>query len=153
MHRIRLSALVGALALLAACNGEEVAEPPSCQETDCAEEVAAFVEEVEALEQVGSVEDVSYAFDDRFLSGANIPTVVMQIRLTTTEADDCEALEATVGRLLWESRVAPVGGWAGTCLARGEQGPGQNVTYSFAAEQTRELLVEEWGQRPTGAES
>jgi hypothetical protein len=144
------SRIPGALALLAlcvACTPPDRAGPPDCSETDCREQVDALVAEVESLEGVAAVEDVELAAEGPLSSSAS-PVLDMTLRISSPDRADCADYEGRLGRLAWESEVAPLGGTKATCLPRGTDGPGELISFAFASESVREQLEQEWGPRP-----
>lgn len=117
-------------------------ELPDCSASDCAAEVAAFGKDLQALDGVEGVEDLRYQ-PRQITAGPSVDGV-----LRVAAGTDCAALEEDVGRLLWESRVNPVGSTDLRCFLPGETGSDyEYVSASFVLTADAERAEQEWGPR------
>jgi copper chaperone CopZ len=115
----------------------------SCAEHMCANEVNAIRKEVAALPGVARVLSIRY-HPKQITDG---PSVGGEILLTEGKtATDCKDLEEPLGRLAWQSEVAPLNGIELTCRLR-DATEGTYVSATWVLDAT--AYRDKWGPRST----
>jgi hypothetical protein len=152
MRRVGRSAgwrlgLLGPVVLLAGACGEDRVDAsqadddlPDCSAEACEAEVAAYADEVAALPVVRSVE---MEYEARQITDG--PSVSGEVRVTA--GTDCADLGDDLGRLLWQSDVAPANAVTLLCFRPGASGADYEFAdYAFVLEDAGELTAR-WGPR------
>ena len=123
-------------------NGPDVSIPTGCG--DCTAEVADVQSALQELPEVSSVDrlDFSKQFEDRATLFVDLTLVARDIADT-----DTAAIQAVIGRVLWESGVDPMD--VAFVSARLQSGYVDTEQFDFSRE--RADYDEQWGERPQGA--
>jgi hypothetical protein len=142
-----LAPLLAAVLLVGACSGDDTVDAsradddlPDCSAEECAAEVAAYADEVAALPLVRSV-DLAYEPDQVTAE----PSVSGEV--TVTAGTDCADLEDDLGRLLWQSQVAPASSVTLRCYQPGESGSDYEFAGFAFVLKDEAVLTDDWGPR------
>lgn len=143
------AAVVCLLVLLAGCANPLDKEPSSARIPtgcgECADEIAALVDDVEAIDGVDEVRST------RRTTRA-VPVAYLNLTLDLTGQDvvstDIPAVTDAVAEAAWRSKVSPVDVLTVDVILR--DGYHESDRYPFGAERT--TYEDRWGKRPAGSE-